>query len=522
MNMKRTDEQTLILAHHGNARIKALAGAGKTSTLVWYALSRSSVKILYIAYNRSVKDEAIVKFKKAGIKNVRVETAHSLAYKEFDVKTKFILHPSGGCKPFELLDMVEVTRITKKDSQYGLILLRHTLEYMSLFCNSNANNLKEIDYLSKIQDDNAKSFVKSNIDNISYLVSIIMNQMLKGKIKMSHDVYLKYWQLSKPHLDYAIIMFDEGQDASPVMLDVFLSQEHAVKIIVGDEHQQIYSFRSAVNSLSQVDYPEFYLTNSFRFPQHIADIAMEAINLKSLLGIDVSKFRINGLGTGDNVNNLSATLARNNITLLISAIEAVFENNVERIYFEGNLSSYTYMKEGGNLYDILNLFQENHSRIKDPLISSFKSILELEEYQEATNDHEIKLMANIVKKYGGKLTYYLSNLKKHQVEKEKAQMIFSTVHKAKGMEYRSVTLCDDFINKESIIELLNPAVPIADLLESQIKDGDDNYHNQFDSHEKKGVKKQSTANIAQITEEINILYVALTRAQEELTATDFT
>lgn len=489
--MKHTGEQNLIIAHHGNARVRAGAGSGKTSTLRAYALSRPNKKILYIVYNRSAKDEALYKFRQAGIRNVRIETAHSLAYKGFDVKNKFTLHKDGGHKPYDLVNMDEVKKITRSDSRYGLILSKHVLACMSMFCNSSASFLSEIDYINTIQDEAAKNFVKGNYDNINHLVSIIMSKMLKGQIDMSHDAYLKYWQLSKPRLDYDTILFDEGQDASPVMLKTFLDQERATKIIVGDEHQQIYSFRSAVNSLNQVDYPEFYLTNSFRFPQNIADTAVQALKLKALLDIDVTNVRMTGLGTANNNNNLSATLARNNLTLLGAAIEDVFTNGVDNIYFEGNLSSYTYMKQGGNLYDILNLSQEKYSSIKDPFISTFKNIAELEEYQEATSDQDIKLMTNIVKKYGGKLSYYLTNLKKHQVEKHDAQMIYSTVHKAKGMEYENVTLCDDFITKDTILELLDP----------EKNDGD--------------------IDVDKIAEEINILYVAITRAQSNLSAPDF-
>lgn len=541
MSFKLTHEQEAIIEHQGNARIKAFAGTGKTSTLVEYSKPRHDSKILYIAYNRSVKDEAKHKFKKACINNVRIETAHSLAYQDFDVRNKFKLHKNGGCKPLDLLNMSEIKRLIKGDTRYGLILSKHILAYMSLYCNSAVKFIGEIDYISTIQDETAKKFVKSNLQYIRYFVNLIMNKLLTGEMDMSHDAYLKFWQLSKPRLDYDIILFDEGQDASPVMLETFLNQDHAVKIIVGDEHQQIYSFRSAINSLNQVDYPEFYLTNSFRFPQHIADTAMKAINLKTLLNIDVSNFKLTGLGNKQSTNHMAATLARNNLTLLNAAIETVFEKNVQSIYFEGNLTSYTYMREGGNLYDILNLLQEKHSIIKDPLIATFKNIEELEEYQEATNDHEIMLMANIVKKYKGSLGYYLSNLKKCQVEKHKAEMIFSTVHKAKGMEYKNVTLCDDFIDRQSILELIEspPAnlttvsktdkyeisvrsTTIDDPIIQHLLKGGKLHHN----HCKGGLivtplNDKPIVDPNQLAEEINILYVAVTRAQDYLDAPIF-
>ena len=88
--------------------------------------------------------------------------------------------------------------------------------------------------------------------------------MNKGEIEITHDFYLKKFQLSNPVLYYDYILFDEGQDASPAMLDVFLKQQ-ATKVIVGDTHQQIYGWRFAVNSLEQVDFTTYHLSTSFRF-----------------------------------------------------------------------------------------------------------------------------------------------------------------------------------------------------------------------------------------------------------------
>jgi F-box protein, helicase, 18 len=49
---------------------------------------------------------------------------------------------------------------------------------------------------------------------------------------------------------------------------------------VGDTHQQIYSFRFAVNALEQVDFPTFHLSHSFCFNQDIAAFAMNVLAWK--------------------------------------------------------------------------------------------------------------------------------------------------------------------------------------------------------------------------------------------------
>ena len=77
-----TEEQIAIINSTGNIRINAVAGSGKTTTIIEYAASRPpSSKILYLAFNKSVRLEAARKFEARGLNNVKVETAHSLAYK---------------------------------------------------------------------------------------------------------------------------------------------------------------------------------------------------------------------------------------------------------------------------------------------------------------------------------------------------------------------------------------------------------------------------------------------------------
>ncbi len=51
--------------------------------------------------------------------------------------------------------------------------------------------------------------------------------MDKGEIEVIHDFYLKKFQLLGAQLALCYILFDEGQDASAAMLDVFFQQTAA-------------------------------------------------------------------------------------------------------------------------------------------------------------------------------------------------------------------------------------------------------------------------------------------------------
>src|SRR5204863_7862484 len=113
----------------------------------------------------------------------------------------------------------------------------------------------------------------------------------------------------------------------------------------------------------------------------------------------------------------------------------------KHIYFEGNISSYTYADEGASLYDVLNLYNSKHHLIKDKLIKAMKDIYELEDYIEKTEDVQLGMMVEIVKKYGNEIPGIIKSIKDKHIdgdEKENAEIIFSTVHRCKGMEYDSI------------------------------------------------------------------------------------
>src|SRR5207253_2895917 len=134
-----------------------------------------------------------------------------------------------------------------------------------------------------------------------------------------------------------------------------------------------------------------------------------------------------------------AVLARTNLGLLLEAIEYVSQKeNRGPIYFEGNINSYTYADEGASLYDVLNLSNKKHSGIRDKLIRSMKDLPDLEDYIKKTEDMQLGMLVEIVKKYGNRIHGIMKTIKERHVsneEKEKAGMIFSTVHRSKGMEY---------------------------------------------------------------------------------------
>ncbi|HYH13891.1 MAG TPA: UvrD-helicase domain-containing protein [Flavisolibacter sp.] len=484
--LKLTKEQEAIIRSKGNIKINAVAGSGKTTTIIEYARSRpSGSRILYLAFNRTVKLEAERKFANKGLAHIKVETAHSLAYKKVVFQNNYTVR-AQGYKTHEIVKLLQLKGTGEKHTEY--MLANHINKFAAHFCNSDKQKVQDLDYLPTITDESARSFVQTHYALIEHGTRLLLGKMDKGEIEITHDFYLKKFQLQNPALPYDYILFDEGQDASAAMLDIFLKQK-ATKVIVGDTHQQIYSWRYAINSLEKASFKSFHLSTSFRFNQDIADLAIAILNWKRLIA-ESQAVAIKGSGqhTGKKVK---AIIARTNLGLLLRAIEYITTHKgVKYIYFEGNISSYTYADEGTSLYDVLSLHNGNYDSIRDQLVRSMSSLDELEEYIEKTEDVQLAMMVEIVKEYGNAIPGILKSLKEKHTgndERAKAEVIFSTVHRCKGMEYDTIELVNDFVTEAKLERLM------------------------------KENKKPEEGNISRWYEEINLLYVAVTRTKTTIT-----
>ncbi|MBP7801691.1 MAG: AAA family ATPase, partial [Saprospiraceae bacterium] len=491
--MLLTPEQRSIIQSTGNIKINAVAGSGKTTTVIEYAKARpKQSKILYLAFNKSVRIEASKRFADQGIEHVKVETAHSLAYKHI-VPQKGYRVKAQGYKTNELVDLLGLQASGEKHAAY--IVANHISKFMSYFCNSDKLKVSELNYLDVVSDPKAKIFVTNYYAYIEKQTRMLLGKMDKGELEITHDFYLKKFQLSNPVLNFDYILFDEGQDASAAMLHVFFRQS-ATKVIVGDTHQQIYGWRYAINSLEKADFKDYYLSTSFRFSQDIADLSMKVLDRKLALG-PIKPVTIVGKGKSKTTRT-HAALARTNLGLLIHAIQYITENpKIKKIYFEGNINSYTYAEEGASLYDVLNLYNYNHDRIRDPLIRSMKDLTELEDYVDKTGEAQLGMMVEIVKEYENEIYDILRELKEKHVDndqRDQAEMIFSTVHRCKGLEYDTVHLVNDFLTDDKLTSLITK---------------------QKDAAEKEN-SDEAVIDLARLSEEINLLYVAITRTKTRL------
>ncbi|KAE8281648.1 F-box DNA helicase 1 [Larimichthys crocea] len=466
-----TGEQQQILSHNIRpdhvVKIVAFAGTGKTTTLVKYAEQRPHLRFLYVAFNKSVASEAQRRFPK----NVACKTVHSLAYNDVGKsylsrkKLTFNLKPLAlnsvlpeGRGGFTKAKVVNMTLNAFMASTDPTITISHVP----------SSHMSKKSRRELIHDSEKPLFVR-DAQNIWNKMKDL-NETKQEAYFMTHDGYLKLWQLQtpKPRLSdcYDVLFIDEAQDCTPAIMDVLLSQRCG-KILVGDPHQQIYTFKGAVNALNIVAHTHiYYLTQSFRFGAEIAYVG--ATILKVCKG--VQKILVGGKQKGavcdDTADDIRATLrtgfshcpgktailSRCNVSVFSEAVRLTDANPDCRIHFVGGVKGIGLDR----IMDIWNLLQQTGSShkpkfIRDPLIRFFAKknqnpFWALKKYVTQTEDKELDAKLSIVEKYSSRVPELVTRLQRcFEDDFNKADFTLGTVHKAKGLEFDTVIISDDFI-----------------------------------------------------------------------------
>lgn len=452
--MKPTDEQQAaidVFATGDHLILEAGAGTGKTSTLKLLA-EVTTDRGIYVAYNRSIADEAASKFPR----NVQCRTAHSLAYRAVGHEFKDRL--GGGFQPWW-----KVTKALGFDSPLHagdrvlstITLARLTMEMVSNFCNSADAQLRLghrpfVDGLVTTGDDGEP------VDFHPLLAEYLLPHAqrawenlqdpsnVESPVKFSHDHYLKMWQLASPRIDAEFILFDEAQDANPVIADIVHNQTENTQVVaVGDRAQAIYGWRGAVdfmeNGLPGAE--RRFLSQSWRFGQAVADNAnlwLEQLDTPlRLTGNPGITSAIN-----DFIERPRAVLCRSNAGALQALLNAQAID--QKAHLVGGATDI------GKFCDAVVELQTKGKTFHRDLIA-FESWNEVVEYvkESKASAGDLGTWVNILEKHGVETVRHAV---KTMTPEDLAEVTISTAHKAKGREWDTVRISDDFappVDKET-------------------------------------------------------------------------
>ncbi|XP_036419690.1 F-box DNA helicase 1 isoform X2 [Colossoma macropomum] len=463
-----THEQQQILNHDIQrdhvVKIMAFAGTGKTTTLVKYAQRRPDLRFLYVSFNKSVATQADSSFPC----NVECRTIHSMAYKAVGHRYRNLGKLCNNVQPFTVAWKLP-------EGRGGFVNAKVVTQTINNFCASTdtyigTQHVPKVYRNTNGRDecpDEAKKMLFAGDAQDIWDKMIELEPTRETAYHMTHDGYLKLWQMQRPVLKgYDVIFIDEAQDCTPVIMDIMLSQRCG-KILVGDPHQQIYTFRGAVNALYAVPHTHlYYLTQSFRFGSEIAYIGATILDVCK----KVKKILVGGHQDGSvrgedretlesikqattQVRGKVAILCRCNVTVFSEAVRLTDANSNCKIHIVGGVENFGLKK----ILDIWILMQpevkrmRDNLRIKDSFIRSFckeklGGYAGLKKYATHTEDRELEAKLSVVEKYNARIPELVERIYNcAQRSPDTADYILGTVHKSKGLEFDTVVVTDDFM-----------------------------------------------------------------------------
>jgi hypothetical protein len=256
-----------INTNKDNVCVLASSGCSKTSSLIFALTDKTSPHNtgLFLAFNKKIAEE----LKRELPTHIKASTFHSLAYKHTVIR--------GGLK----------VRTNESFDDFKELKFRDKSKAMSIFREYMKSDIIKIDKFCKEK-------------HIAIAIKNVFTRMIEGKIPITFNAYLKYFQillfagsLDIPEVD--ILLVDEGQDMNACMGSIFLNYPAKQRVAIGDLSQQINQWNGASSFLydfsKRDDIVVSELTNTMRCSPEIAKAT--EIFCRSNLSKDFEYFGLN-------------------------------------------------------------------------------------------------------------------------------------------------------------------------------------------------------------------------------------
>lgn len=481
-----TEQQAIIDAVKACSAVKvyALAGTGKTTTLRLIAEAYPKARMLYLAFNKAIADEARNKFPD----NVDVRTVHSLA---FGYVGK---HYWGRLSNLDYHAIADVLRL-------DLFFVFANIKFYERYCHS-AVPFTEEDIEAFMEGQGVGVLNdRERVKIVRFIYNLHNALKTNEELSIHHDFYLKEFQLNFDGYScknrYDLVLLDEAQDTNAVTLDIF-NRFQSKKIMVGDRHQKIYGFRGAINGMEWFKADKtLYLTYTFRFSE--PDQVRFANDLLYYCKAEDKSHLIKPIGKKEKKRcRTSCIITRTNARL----IEYFSRDRLLKP-----------VRHPNNFFD--KIFKIFDRKIKvgsvGRMLSFFGYLDKLEEMAKALDDVELLGAVKLIRKFGDR--DFFEELYETALENYKNPSLsryIGTAHSCKGLEFDRVEIANDFPRISEMAEKL--------YLQGRCNVGEVKKVKGINvvSIPKEDLKDFFAECPNKIKEEINLLYVAGTRAKVEM------
>ncbi len=273
-----TDEQIAIINHtQGNAVTIAVAGSGKTSTLVERARNLTGTSCL-IVYNKSAANDVQARYKKLGI-SASASTIHSLAFKRagqngLKIEPSRLVGVDGGPDMYRILFGIALGLKLQIDTATDWVGLPEIMAESLL--NEHSSD-EELDAITDLNPADVRKFIAA------------YRQLKRRDGLYDFSDLMQYCIDNDLAFNFDHVMLDEAQDATPLRIK-FVERMMATAqsfVAVGDPAQGIYAYQGArpkwlLELADRPDFKVFKLSTSWRLPRLVASYSNQILPLTEL------------------------------------------------------------------------------------------------------------------------------------------------------------------------------------------------------------------------------------------------
>lgn len=234
---------TYILKGKGNAVVDAVAGSGKSTTIVnALKIIPKNKSILFLAFNKSIVEE--LKKKIGDLPNVEISTLHSLGAKAVMKTTKSKIN--GGKYRQYITQRIEDGAL--QSVMYEKFTTAEKITWKNNICD--LLDLARVNLVNDVNSINELSF-KHDLDLLDNEVECVIKLIEWGKNNLSEidftDMIYFPNVMKIPMTEYDWVFIDECQDLNAAQRGLFLRcvKPNGRWVAVGDERQAIYGFSGA-------------------------------------------------------------------------------------------------------------------------------------------------------------------------------------------------------------------------------------------------------------------------------------
>ena len=417
-----------------------------TTTLKILAKANPQVGFFYTAFNKAIVDSS----KGSMPDNVECRTTHSMAFSKADRRRLGLTNdPAFRRQPgWEQAKILGVSPYTVNLGGQTRRLAAGWLAAMGIatlnrWCDSADTEITErhVVYPRVVLSDPNGDWWPHREELARRAIGIAQRAWddvndRQGRLQWQHGHYLKMYQLAGLYpSECDVILLDEAQDTNGVTMAVLDSAAKAGKqiVLVGDPYQEIYQWRGSVNAMerSQKDIT-CHLTGSWRFGKALADAA----NLMLVETLGATR-PLRGLNTNPGVvgpaEDMNAVLGRTNGAVMREAIELSRAGKKTKI-MGGTDEVARFVRAAMSL--------KAGRQVEHPDLGAFETWAQVQEYVDMDpNGEDLKLLVDMIDDptIGPEVLIELA-----EASPRNADVVLSTGHKAKGLEWPTVKLLHDF------------------------------------------------------------------------------